>query len=441
MKICMIGTGYVGLVSGSCFADMGNDVICVDTNKTKIERLARGEIDIYEPGLHELVKRNFTEGRLSFTTDLAHGVRDSIICFIAVGTPPNEDGTADLKHVRDVARSIARAMNGYKIIVIKSTVPVGSCDDITEMIRKETSCDFNIASNPEFLMEGAAIDCFMKPERVIVGCDNERVLEIMRELYAPFTRTGNPILTMDVRSAEFSKYAANAILSLKISFMNEMANLCDRVGADIDYVRRAIGSDSRIGPKFLFPGVGFGGSCFPKDITALIKIGETNSFPLKIVKAAKEVNEGQRKIFVDKIRSHFTGGLDSAMIAIWGLSFKPNTDDVRDAPSKAIAQMLLEAGAKLTVFDPAAMENFRSIFKDRVRYAPNAYDALIGADALCLVTEWNEFRNVDFGRMKEIMRRPVIFDGRNQYNRRELDRLGFTYYCFGRPGDVAETGT
>jgi UDPglucose 6-dehydrogenase len=441
MKICMIGTGYVGLVSGSCLADMGNNVICIDTNKAKIDKLSKGEIDIYEPGLSELVKRNFAERRLSFTTDLAHGVKNSQICFIAVGTPQSEDGTADLKHVSNAARAVARAMNDYKIIVVKSTVPVGSCDAIAEMIRKETTHDFDIVSNPEFLMEGAAIDNFMKPERVIVGCGSQTVLDTMRELYAPFTRTGNPILTMDIRSAEFSKYAANAILSTRISFMNEMANLCDRVGADIDNVRRAIGSDSRVGPKFLFPGVGFGGSCFPKDISALIRIGEANGLPLKVVKATRDVNEGQRKVFVDKIRAHFPGGLDSLNIAIWGLSFKPNTDDIREAPSRTIVRMLLDDGAQLTVFDPVAVENFRAVFNDTVRYAPNAYDALIDADALCLITEWNEFRNVDFDRMKRLMRRPVIFDGRNQYNRRELDRLGFTYYCFGRPGGPPGSGT
>ncbi len=434
MKICMIGTGYVGLVSGSCLADMGNDVICIDSDKEKMEKLRRGEIDIYEPGLSELVKRNVAMGRLTFTSDLAYGVKNSSICFVAVGTPQNEDGAADLTHVFDVVRSIARAMNDSKIIVVKSTVPAGTCDTIGGIIRKLTDHDFDIVSNPEFLMEGSAVDTFMKPERVIVGTESERVSQIMRELFAPFTRTGNPIMIMDVRSSEFSKYAANAFLSTKISFMNEMANLCDKVGADVDQVRKAIGSDSRIGPKFLFPGVGFGGSCFPKDISAMISMGETTDSPMRIIKAVKEVNDGQRRSFVEKIRSHFGGSLEGTLVALWGLSFKPNTDDVRDAPSIGIALMLLAEGARLAVFDPMGMENFRLHLGDRVRYGRNAYDAVAGADALCLITEWNEFRNPDFNRMKETMRQPVIFDGRNQYMREELARLGFTYYCFGRPG-------
>jgi len=435
----MIGTGYVGLVTGCCFADMGNDVVCVDNNEKKIEHLKKGKIDIFEPGLADLVKRNLAHGRLSFTGDLAQGVENAAIVFIAVGTPANEAGNADTAQVMNVARSIGRAMNGYKIIVTKSTVPVGTTEMVAENIARETKHSFDIVSNPEFLKEGAAVEDFMRPERIVIGSQSGRATEVMKELYAPYTRTGNPILFMDIRSAELSKYAANAQLALRISFMNEMAGLCDRLGADIESVRRAIGADSRIGHKFLFAGVGFGGSCFPKDLSALISTADAAGCPARIVRAVKDVNDRQREVFTDKIRAHFGGNLDGRTIALWGLSFKPNTDDTRDAPAVFIAELLLAGGARVVVFDPAAESNFRALFGDRVRYARASYDALPGADALCLLTEWNEFRNPDFERMKQLMSNPVIFDGRNQYIREELENIGFTYYCIGRPSGEKQT--
>jgi UDPglucose 6-dehydrogenase len=433
MKLCMIGAGYVGLVTGCCFADMGNDVICVDTNQKKIEHLRKGEIDIFEPGLLDLVKRNLAHDRLSFTTDLAHGVKNSEIVFIAVGTPSDDDGNADTAQVMNVARSIGRAIDGYTIIVTKSTVPVGTTESVADTIAQETQHPFDIVSNPEFLKEGAAVEDFMRPERIVIGSRSPQATEIMKELYAPYTRTGNPILVMDIRTAELSKYAANALLATRISFMNEMANLCDRLGADIESVRHAIGADSRIGHKFLFAGVGFGGSCFPKDLSALINTAETAGCPAEIIRAVKDVNDRQRAIFFDKIKAHFDGDPGGRTVALWGLSFKPNTDDIRDAPAVFITEKLVSCGVQVIVFDPAAGDNFRALFGDRVRYARTAYDALPGADALCLLTEWNEFRNPDFERMKRLMNNPVIFDGRNQYIREELEHIGFVYYCVGRP--------
>ena len=435
MKICIIGTGYVGLVTGSCFADMGNDVICVDKEKKKIDMLKAGKVDIFEPGLTDLVKRNSSQGRLIFTTDIAQGVNESLICFIAVGTPQDDDGGADLKNVLDVAKEVGKVMNSYKIIVTKSTVPVGTADLVAETIAGETDLEFDMVSNPEFLKEGAAVDDFMKPERIVIGTSDVRVAEIMKELYAPYIRTGNPIYLMDIKSAEMTKYAANAFLATKISFINEIANLCDELGADIESVRKGIGSDSRIGSKFLFPGVGFGGSCFPKDLRAIIKTGDDAGYPMQILKVVSKVNRMQRDIFTHKIVSHFGGKIDGLTIALWGLSFKPNTDDIRQAPSIKIAEKLIDEGAQIRAFDPIAMDNFRSqLGKKNIHYAKNAYDAVSGADALALITEWNEFRNPDFERMKKTMKRPVIFDGRNQYNRDELERIGFTYYCIGKPG-------
>jgi len=346
MKLCIIGTGYVGLVTGSCFADMGNDVICVDKDKEKIEALKKGEVGIYEPGLSNMVSRNFSHGRLSFTTDLEHGVKNSLICFICVGTPENEDGSADLKHVLDVAKGVGEVMDGYKIIVDKSTVPVGTASLVAKAIKKKTNHEFDVVSNPEFLKEGAAVDDFMKPERVIIGTDDVRVAEIMKELYAPFTRTGKPTYIMDVKSAELTKYASNAFLATKISFMNEIANLCDNIGANVEQVRKGMGSDSRIGSKFLFPGVGFGGSCFPKDLAAIIKTGEDIGVTLKVAKSVMGVNHAQREVFVKKITSHFGGKVKDLTIAIWGLSFKPQTDDIREAPSLTVAEMLLEGGGQ-----------------------------------------------------------------------------------------------
>jgi UDPglucose 6-dehydrogenase len=437
MKICMIGTGYVGLVSGTCFADMGNNVICVDSDAQKIAALDSGEIDIFEPGLVDLVRRNAAQGRLTFTTDVAYGVVNSLVIFIAVGTP-TDDESADLSEVRAAARSVGGAMNDKKIVVIKSTVPVGTARLVAKTIAEETDHPFTVVSNPEFLKEGTAVQDFMRPERVVIGTEDEDAAEIMKELYGPYTRTGNPIFIMDVRSAELSKYAANALLATKISFMNEMANLCDSLGADVDAVRRAVAADSRIGPKFLFSGVGFGGSCLPKDLAAVIGTAEEHGCPVPIARAVKTVNDRQREVFFEKIRTHFGGDIGGLTLGLWGLSFKPNTDDVRDAPAVFIAERLLDSGAHVAVFDPAAMDRFRARLGDRVRYAANAYDTLEGADALCLITEWNEFRNPDFGRMKRLMKRPVIFDGRNQYNRDELEGLGFTYYCFGRPGRAAK---
>jgi UDPglucose 6-dehydrogenase len=433
MKLCMVGTGYVGIVTGCCFADMGNDVICVDNNRDKIEHLKKGIVDIFEPGLSDLMKRNLSHGRLCFTTDLEHGVKSSGIIFIAVGTPPNEDGKADTTQVMNVARAIGKAMNGHKIIVTKSTVPVGTTELVGDAVGRETNHHFDIVSNPEFLKEGAAVEDFMRPERIVIGSPSRKAAEVMKELYAPYTRTGNPILVMDIRSAELSKYAANALLATRISFMNEMANLCDKLGADIESVRRAVGSDSRIGHKFLFAGVGFGGSCFPKDLSALICTANTVDCPAHIVRAVKDVNDRQRGVFLDKIRTHFNGNVSGRTIALWGLSFKPNTDDIRDAPAVFIAEGLLADGARVVAFDPAGTENFSARFGNRVQYAPGAYDAVEGADALCLLTEWNEFRNPDFERMIQLMKDPVIFDGRNQYNREEMERAGFTYYCVGRP--------
>jgi len=436
MKICIIGTGYVGLVTGSCFADMGNDVICVDKDKHKIALLEAGEVTIYEPGLTDLVRRNHEKGRLRFTTDLSDSVKQSLILFIAVGTPQDENGSADLSHVLEVARDIGRAMDGYKIVVDKSTVPVGTADRVREVVGEETTHQFDVVSNPEFLKEGAAVEDFMRPERVIIGTDDVRVAEIMKELYSPFTRTGNPILIMDTRSAELTKYAANAFLATKISFMNEMANLCDRLGANIEWVRKGIGSDSRIGPKFLFPGVGFGGSCFPKDLTAIVRTARENDFSLSILDAVMEVNKRQRSVLIEKVLDHFKGDITGKMFAVWGLSFKPNTDDIREAPSIEIVSALLKAGARISAFDPVAMENFRRVFPDQVRYVEDAYDALTDADGLLLVTEWNEFRNPDFERLKELMKTPLIFDGRNQYSRREMQLMDITYYCIGKPREA-----
>jgi len=432
MKIAVIGTGYVGLVAGACFAENGNDVICVDKDPAKVRTLQRGRIPIYEPGLEELVRRNRAEKRLTFTTNLPRGVRASQIVFIAVGTPTGEDGSADLRHVMDVAREIARVMNGYKVIVDKSTVPVGTADKVREVIRKETSHPFSVVSNPEFLKQGAAIDDFMKPDRVVIGAEDPRAAEIMVKLHQPFTRTGAPIMVMDCPSAELSKYASNAILATKISFMNEIANVCDLFGADVDRVRQAVGSDKRIGSSFLFPGVGYGGSCFPKDVKALTKFSSDKKYDFKILKAVDQVNEYQKRVLVKKIESHFGGSLKGKTIAIWGLAFKPKTDDMREAPAIPIVEALLAKGAKVQAYDPEAMKVAKGIFGSKITYAAKNYDALKGADALAVVTEWQEFREPDFARIKKMMRSPVIFDGRNIYQRDSMKTLGFTYFSIGR---------
>ncbi len=431
MRIAVVGTGYVGLVAGACLAENGNEVVCVDKDAGKVRTLQRGKIPIYEPGLEELVRRNHSEKRLTFTTNLARGVRNAQIVFIAVGTPTGEDGSADLRHVLDVARDIGKAMNGYKVIVDKSTVPVGTADKVREVVRKVTSHPFSVVSNPEFLKQGAAIDDFMKPDRVVIGAEDPRAAEIMRELYAPFTRTGAPIMMMDCASAELCKYAANAMLATRISFMNEVANVCEVVGADVDHVRKAVASDRRIGPSFLFPGVGYGGSCFPKDVKAMLKFASTQSYDFQILKAVESVNERQKVRLLAKMQKHF-GSLKGKRVAVWGLSFKPKTDDMREAPSVPLIMALIEAGASVTAYDPEAMRVAKSIFGSKVQLADKSYDALNGADALAIVTEWNEFREPDFARIRKLMRTPVIFDGRNLYNPEQIRGQGFTYYSMGR---------
>jgi len=431
MKIAVVGTGYVGLVAGACLAENGNEVVCVDKDSAKIRTLQRGRIPIYEPGLEEMVRRNRTERRLTFTTNLTRGVRGSQIIFIAVGTPTGEDGSADLRHVLGVARDIARAMNGYKVIVDKSTVPVGTSEKVRDAIRRETSQPFSVVSNPEFLKQGAAIDDFMKPDRVVIGAEDPRAAEIMRELYAPFTRTGAPIMMMDCASAELCKYAANAMLATRISFMNEVANVCEVVGADVDHVRRAVASDRRIGPSFLFPGVGYGGSCFPKDVKAMLKFASSKNYDFQILKSVEGVNEKQKVRLLAKMERHF-GSLKGKRITVWGLAFKPKTDDMREAPSVPLIQGLLDAGATVTAYDPEAMRVARSIFGSTIQFADKSYDALKGADGLAIVTEWNEFREPDFGRIRKLMRTPIIFDGRNLYNPEQIRGAGFTYYSIGR---------
>jgi len=440
MKICIIGTGYVGLVAGVCFAENGNDVICVDKDSKKIEGLKRGKVPIYEPGLEELLKRNTKKERLQFTTNLKKAVKESFIIFIAVGTPQDDDGSADLNHVLEVAALIGKAMNGYKIIATKSTVPVGTTNRVRDAIGKETEHPFNVASNPEFLKEGAAVNDFMKPDRIIIGTDNQEAADIMKELYSPFVRTGNPILIMDIESAEMTKYAANAMLATRVSFMNELANLCEKVGADISDVRKGMGTDPRIGYSFLFPGVGYGGSCFPKDVKAIIRTAEENNYDLNILKAVDLANTNQREILVKKIMEHFGGNLKGRVIGIWGLSFKPNTDDIREAPSITIIKRLLEVGARIKVYDPAAMDEVKKEFYDRIKYSKKSYDALEGADALVLITEWNEFREPDFERILKLMNTPVVFDGRNIFNPRKLQEMGFTYYGVGRITTQAQSG-
>jgi UDPglucose 6-dehydrogenase len=431
MKIAVVGTGYVGLVAGACLAETGNDVICVDKDAAKVRTLRKGRMPIFEPGLEELVRRNVAEKRLSFTTLLPKAVRASSVIFIAVGTPQGEDGAADLQHVLDVAREIAHAMNGFKVIVDKSTVPVGTAQKVREIVRRETTHPFSVVSNPEFLKQGAAVDDFLKPDRVVIGAEDEKGGEIMRQLYAPFTRTGAPIMLMDTASAELSKYAANALLATKISFMNEMANVCERVGADVDEVRHAVGSDRRIGSSFLFPGVGYGGSCFPKDVKAIVKFSADKGYDFEILKAVERVNQRQKSALAARMERHF-GSLAGRTIAVWGLAFKPRTDDMREAPAIVLIERLLAAGARVQAFDPAAMPVAKRLFGSSVTLAPRSYAALAGADALALVTEWNEFREPDFAKMRKLMKSPVVFDGRNIYSRELMRANGFTYYSIGR---------
>ena len=433
MKIAVVGTGYVGLVLGACLAENGNTVVCVDKDESKVDTLKAGGMPIYEPGLEELVRRNDREQRLAFTTDLPSAVRASDFVFIAVGTPQGEDGSADLQHVLAVARDIGRSMNKYTVVVDKSTVPVGTAKRVRDTIAPETTHPFSVVSNPEFLKQGAAIEDFMKPDRVVIGIEeqDERAAMLMKELYGPFTRTGAPILTMSTASAELCKYAANAILATRISFMNEIANMCELVGADVDQVRKAIGSDRRIGTSFLFPGVGYGGSCFPKDTQALLKSATDKGYDFKILRAVEEVNDRQKERLVDKMRQHFND-LSGKTIALWGLAFKPRTDDMREAPAIPIIEGLLASGAKVKAYDPAAAPVAKRIFDGRIELCERSYDALAGADALAVVTEWNEFREPDFEKMRALLKAPVVFDGRNIYSPEHMRALGFTYISIGR---------
>jgi UDPglucose 6-dehydrogenase len=433
MKIAVVGSGYVGLVLGACLAENGNTVICVDKDESKVAMLKAGRMPIYEPGLEELVRRNGHEERLTFTTDLPSAVRASDFVFIAVGTPQGEDGSADLQHVLSVARDIGRAMNRYTVIVDKSTVPVGTSTRVRDAIAAETAHPFSVVSNPEFLKQGAAIEDFMKPDRVVIGIEekDDRAAMLMKELYGPFTRTGAPILTMSTASAELSKYAANSILATRISFMNEIANMCELVGADVDQVRKAIGSDRRIGTSFLFPGVGYGGSCFPKDTQALLRSAADKGYDFRILRAVEDVNRRQKERLVEKMEAHFKN-LSGKTIALWGLSFKPRTDDMREAPAIPIIEGLLARGAKVKAYDPAAATVAARIFGGRIELCDKSYDALSGADALAVVTEWNEFREPDFEKMRKLLKAPVVFDGRNIYSPEHMRALGFTYVSIGR---------
>ncbi|KAA3612035.1 MAG: UDP-glucose/GDP-mannose dehydrogenase family protein [Calditrichaeota bacterium] len=437
MKVAVVGTGYVGLVAGTCFSDTGNEVVCVDVDKEKIDGLKKGKVPIYEPGLEEMIKRNVREERLSFTTEIEAAVKSSQIIFIAVGTPPDEDGSADLQYVLAVAKSIGQNMNGFKVVVDKSTVPVGTAEKVTAEISKYTDLDFAVVSNPEFLKEGAAIADFMKPDRVVIGTSNEEAAEIMRNLYSPFVRTGKPIIVMDEKSAELTKYAANALLATKISFINEIANLCDTVGANVEMVRKGIGSDVRIGPYFIFPGTGYGGSCFPKDVKALIKTAGENGIDLNILKSVEEVNASQKTIMFNKIKEYFNGDLKGKKFAMWGLAFKPKTDDMREAPATEMIKALNEAGATVHAHDPEAMNEANRVYEDRlgkgVELFKKRYDALDGTDALIIMTEWNEFREPDFFLIKETLSSAAIFDGRNIYDPKRMKKYGIDYFSIGRP--------
>jgi UDPglucose 6-dehydrogenase len=432
MKLTIVGSGYVGLVAGTCFADSGNDVICVDVDASKIKALGAGRIPIYEPGLEELVHKNTREKRLAFSTDLAAAVSQSEVVFIAVGTPEGESGDADLQYVLAAAEQIGRALKRYTVIVDKSTVPVGTADRVRETVARVTSQPFDVVSNPEFLKEGAAIDDFLKPDRVVIGADSERALKVMAELYGPFVRTENPILLMDTRSAELTKYASNAMLATRISFMNDIATLCERVGADVDAVRKGMGADKRIGYPFLFPGVGYGGSCFPKDVKALVATARDFGIEFDLLRAVERTNEHQKRVLLQKAAKHY-GDLSGKHFAIWGLAFKPRTDDMREAPSLVMLEGLLGKGATLATHDPVATQVAQRHFADRVRYTETPYDALDKADGLFVLTEWNEFRRPDFDRMKKLMKQPVVFDGRNIFDPVRMRERGFIYFGIGRP--------
>lgn len=439
MKICVIGTGYVGLVAGTCLAEMGNSVICIDNNKEKLEKLKNGIIPIYEPGLEPLIISNVKKQRLSFSSDLDKAVKDSLICFIAVGTPQGEDGSADLKYVCQVAESIGKAINGYKIIVDKSTVPVGTAEKVRNIISQYTTFEFDVVSNPEFLKQGNAVEDFLRPDRVVIGTETEKAKEIMLELYSPFVRNQNPIITMDTKSAEMVKYASNSFLAVKISYANEIANICEKVGADVNKVRIGMCADSRIGSKFLYPGLGYGGSCFPKDVKALMKTAIDNGYDCKLIKSADEINKKQRELFIDKILNTFGNDLSGKTFAVWGLAFKPKTNDMREAPSITIINALLSKGAKIQAYDPKAYDCAIPIFGNSIKYCEMPYEALENADAMLLLTEWNEFRNPDFDRMKDLMKRAIIFDGRNQYDDKHLMDMQFEYYQIGKKHNNVET--
>ncbi len=436
MKIAIVGTGYVGLVTGACFSDVGIEVVCVDIDRKKVEALKQGVIPIYEPGLEEMVHRNMKKGRLTFTTRLEEALAGCEVLFTAVGTPPGEGGSADLRSVLEVAHSCGRAMTDYLLVVTKSTVPVGTSIKVKEAIREElsrrgVSIDFDVASNPEFLKEGAAVEDFLKPDRIVVGLDSPKAEALMKRLYKPFTLNGHPVIFMDITSAEMTKYAANAMLATKISFINDMANLCEIVGADVNLVRKGIGSDSRIGPKFIYPGIGYGGSCFPKDVQALVRTAEENGYELRVLKAVEAVNKDQKSLLFKKIMKHYQGNLRGRTVALWGLSFKPQTDDMREAPSLVIIEKLLAEGARVQAYDPVAMKEARHYLGDTIRYAEEPYQALKGADCLALVTEWPEFKFPNFGLVKQLLKKPVVFDGRNIYDASEMKKMDFAYYCIG----------
>lgn len=434
MKIAVVGTGYVGLVSGTCFAETGNDVVCVDIDAAKVERMRLGQVPIYEPGLQVLFERNTKQGRLHFTTDLAQGVKDAEIIFLALPTPPGADGAADLSFVLKVAADLSKIITDYKVIVDKSTVPVGTAEKVHAVLAEHLDEGlFDVVSNPEFLREGVAVDDFMKPDRVVIGAETEKAKMLMGRLYAPFVRQGNPVYYMDLRSAEMTKYAANSYLATRISFMNEIANLCDKLGANVDMVRQGMGSDTRIGKRFLFPGVGYGGSCFPKDVQALAKAADGSDYDFKILNAVMDVNARQKKVLSEKIINYYGGDLTGKTIGIWGLAFKPNTDDIREAPALSIIDDLLAAGAQIKAFDPEATANVQAIYNDKITFCEAGYDAIDGADALAVITEWQVFRTPDFDRVKALLKAPVVFDGRNVYDPEQMTDLGFHYESIGRP--------
>ena len=432
MKIAVVGTGYVGLVTGTCFAETGNNVICVDIDKKKVEQMQNGEVPIYEPHLDVLFERNIKQGRLKFTTDLKSAIDTAQIIFLALPTPPGEDGSADLSYVLGVAEELGKIISDYKVIVDKSTVPVGTAEKVKNAVAKNARVDFDIVSNPEFLREGYAVDDFLKPDRVVVGTSSAKARNLMEELYKPFVRSGNPIIFMDEKSAELTKYAANSFLATKITFMNEIANFCEKVGADVDMVRIGIGSDSRIGKRFLFPGIGYGGSCFPKDVSALAKSGKEVGFDFKIINAVMEVNEKQKLRLFEKIKEHYKNDLKGKVFALWGLAFKPDTDDIREAPALYLIEELLNAGAKVRAFDPEAMSNVKKLFGDKIFFADDEYNALEGAEALLIATEWSEFRTPDFEKIASTLKSKLIFDGRNLYDLAQMKKLGFEYQSIGR---------